>query len=240
MIETVKKRKKLNVTTEIFEGPLDLLLHLIRKKNLDIYDIQIASITSEYLIYIEAMKNLDFDNVGDFLVMASLLMRLKAKTLLPSEEEEVEDTEELEQNLIERILEYKKYKESTEFFRQQEELYKDIFGTYQYPVREFGETIDATLFDLIDAFQDLISSVTEDVKDIITEEISMEDKIRFILSYVENKGSVWIEKIVEKSVFDLIVTLLAILELIRTHQIRVTQERKFGKIFIEKYESAIA
>jgi segregation and condensation protein A len=140
------------VEIEMFEGPLDLLLHLIRKNNLDIYDIPISSITSEYLKYLEVIKHLNLDNVGDFLVMATVLMSIKARTLLPTDEadtEEMEDAEKMRQELIERLLEYKKYKESAQILKEREKLFEGVVSLNQYPVKEFGETVDVTLFDLL-------------------------------------------------------------------------------------------
>ncbi|MFW6134739.1 MAG: segregation and condensation protein A [Elusimicrobiota bacterium] len=229
------------VNLETFEGPLDLLLHLIKKKNLDIYDIQIARITSEYIRYIEILKTLDLENIGDFLVVASILMRIKSKTLLPTtepESEDEEDAEELRQNLIARLIEYKKFKKSSEYFRKKELENKDIFPLSQYPVKEFGHSVEATLFDLIDAFQNLIENAAEDVKDIITEEISVEDKVRYILDKIELKSEASLSDLIEdkSSLVDIIATLLAILELVRTHQIKIIQRKKFGNIKILKNE----
>ncbi|MFH1415887.1 MAG: segregation/condensation protein A [Elusimicrobiota bacterium] len=232
------------VDIDAFEGPLDLLLYLIRKHNLDIYDIHIADITAEYLKYVEVIRQLDLDNVGDFLVMASILMAIKAKTLLPSDEpieEGEEDAEKMRRELIERLIEYKRYKESSSILQERERLYEGVVGLHQYPLKEFGQDIEATLFDLIDAFQNLIENAREEVKDIITEEYSVEDKIRFIMGVVENKSKIILGDLLEKgsSVMELIVTLLAILELVRTHQITVSQKQKFGTIYIEDCDGSV-
>jgi len=240
-----KQKEIWRVDIESFEGPLDLLLHLIKKKNLDIYDIPIAQITTEYLKYVELMKHLNLDNVGDFLVMASILMRIKSRMLLPEIEPvspDDENVEEMKQNLIDRLIEYKKFKESSGFFKEREKEYSEICGLRQYPVQEFGETVEATLFDLIDAFQHLIENAREDIKDIITEEISIEDKIRLVLDSVEKHETVKLEDVIEnrQSALDLVVTLLAILELVRTHQIKIAQKKRFGSILIKKHNEQIA
>ena len=226
------------VRIDTFEGPLDLLLFLIRKNNMDIYNIQIAEITNEFLGYLDVMKHLSIDNVGDFLVMASILMYIKSQMLLPSPdaaEEGEENAEEMKRNLIARLLEYKKYKESASYLREREEIFDGIMPIQQYPVQEFGTTVDVTLYDLIDAFQKLIKNAKGTIKDIITEEISVEDKIRFIMSIMENRPLIGLGDILDEnsSVMELIVTLLAILELIRTKQIKVRQEIRFGKISLE-------
>ncbi len=225
------------VDTENFEGPLDLLLHLIRSRDLDIYDIPIAEITSEYLKYLEIIKNLNIDNAGEFIVMAAVLMRIKSRMLLPSEDpesEEEESAEDMRRNLIERLIEYKRFKEAAGVLSDREERYSGIFPLQQYPVKEFGQEVEATLFDLLDAFRELVANAREDVKDIITEEISVEDKIRYILSILEKgSGRVEVEKFIEnkRSVMDIIVTLLALLELARMRQIKIIQPVRFGKIF---------
>lgn len=243
MNKAITKEKNIDwsVDIEAFEGPLDLLLYLIKKNDLDIYEIPIAEITSEYLKYMDVMEKLSLDNAGDFLVMASILMSIKARTLLPSEQPDAEveeDAEKMKQELIERLLEYKKYKESAQGLKEREKMYEGVVGLHQYPVKEFGQSVEATLFDLIDAFQKLVEKAQKDVKDILTEEFTVEDKIRFVMGKVEKQSSLTIKDLVEKntSVLELIVTLLAVLELVRTHQIKVIQKTMFGTIHIESCE----
>jgi segregation and condensation protein A len=211
------------VDIDSFEGPLDLLLHLIKKNNLDIYDIPISYITSEYLKYLDIIKDLNLDNVGDFLIMASILMSIKSKILLPKQilaEGEIEDDE---------------YKESSLFLKEQERVFEGVEPMHQYPVREFGHEVEATLFDVIDAFQNLIERAQKNVRDIITEEFTIEDKMRLIMAKVEKQGTITSEDIVDENseVIEIVVTLLAILELVRTHQIRVYQKQRFGIVHIE-------
>ncbi|MBN2406137.1 MAG: segregation/condensation protein A [Elusimicrobia bacterium] len=228
------------VQIDTFEGPLDLLLHLIRKNNMDIYDIPIAEITSEYLKYLDIIRQFHLDNVGDFLVMASILMNIKSKMLLPSDElseEDQQDAEELKQNLVERLLEYRKYKESAGILSEREKICDGILPIQQYPLKEFGETVDVTLFDLIDSFQSLIEKARKDVKDIITEELTVDDKIRFIMDYIEDRKNIVLGELVQEnsSILEIIVTILAILELVRSKQIKVKQEERFGEIYLEAY-----
>jgi segregation and condensation protein A len=242
MIEKSAINKNINIDWKVdiasFEGPLDLLLHLIKKNNLDIYDIPISYITSEYLKYLKIIKILNLDNVGDFLVMASILMSIKSKMLLPKPAVEIEgeeDAEKMKQDLIERLIEYKKYKESSQILKEREKLFEGVQPLNQYPVKEFGQAVDATLFDLIDAFQKLIEKSQKNIRDIITEEFTIEDKMRFIMAKVERKSSFILNDLVNEnvSVLELVVTLLAMLELVRTHQIKVLQKCRFGEIFIE-------
>ncbi|MFC2060924.1 segregation and condensation protein A [Elusimicrobiota bacterium] len=240
IVYTKDKKLGWKVETDSFEGPMDLLLYLIKKNNMDIYDIPIAEITSEYLKYIEFLKQMDLDNVGDFLVMASILMRIKSSTLLPapdSEEEGEENAEELKRDLIARLIEYKKFKETAVLLKERELQYDGIMPVHQYPLKEFGHSVDVTLFDLIDAFQKLVENATTEVKDIITEEISVDDKIRYVMDLIEKKPQILLKELVgEKyTVMELIVTLLALLELARTRQIRIVQETRFSEISLSRY-----
>ncbi|MFC2048962.1 segregation and condensation protein A [Elusimicrobiota bacterium] len=234
---TNKKRWKVDI--ESFEGPLDLLLHLIKKNNMDIYDIPISDITAKFIEYIELMKKMKLENVADFLEMASILMRIKSRTLLPEpetdDEEPEENVEEMKRALIERLIEYKKFKGAAYVFKEREKEYEGVFEIQQYPVKELGQTIDATLFDLLDAFQELIENAKDDVKDIITEEISVDDKIRFILAKLEKKSEWNISELLseEYTIMEFIVLLLAILELARTRQLLIKQEKRFHEVYIE-------
>lgn len=241
-----KKKSDWKVDINNFEGPLDLLLFLIKKKNLDIYDIPIAEITNEYVEYIEALREEDeknLNNVGDFLVMASLLMRIKSRMLLPSpesaEDGEEESAEDMKRRLIERLIEYKKYKETVHFFRRRDAEFENVIPLREYPLKEFGQSVDATLFDLIDAFKEMIENASEDVKLILKEEISTEDRMRYVMDLIQEKKEIEISDIAgsRDSVMELIVTLLAILELVRSHQINVIQEGKFGNIKIKEYDN---
>ncbi|MDA3792374.1 MAG: segregation/condensation protein A [Elusimicrobia bacterium] len=241
-----KKRSDWKVDINNFEGPLDLLLYLIKKKNLDIYDIPIAEITNEYLEYIKALKEeqkKELNNVGDFLVMASVLMRIKSRMLLPdpdiADDGDEESAEDMKRRLIERLIEYKKYKETVKFFRKRNSEYENVIPLRAYPLKEFGQSVDATLFDLIDAFKEMIENATEDVKLILKEEISTEDRMRYIMDLIQSKKNIEVSDIADNadSVMELIVTLLAILELVRSHQISIIQDRKFGKIQIKEYDN---
>ena len=230
---------KVNIDT--FEGPLDLLLHLIRNKNLDVYNIPIAQVTSEYLQYLKIIEYLNLDNVGEFLVMAAVLMRIKSKMLLPviePQEEGEESAEEMKQNLIERLVEYKKIKDAAEHLFERESAYENVFPLHQYPTGEFGEEVEATLFDLIDAFREMIENAREDVKDIMTEEISVEEKTQSILAYLEaskEKRVIIFEFLDNKnSRLELVVTILSLLELARMRELSILQAVHFGSIFVEK------
>jgi len=230
-----------DVHLEIFEGPLDLLLYLIRKNDLNIYDIPISQITAEYLEYIELMKELNLDIASEFLVMAATLMHIKSRMLLPSPPSEEDEGPDPRAELVAKLLEYQKYKLAGEFLSKKE---LNEQGVYYRSAPIFSEeefTIEATIFDLIESFRTAIRELPEEVKDIVYEEIPVEQKIRQILDCLSQaKTDKYNRKFVnfsdllkmEKTRMGMIVLFLALLELIRLKQIIARQSRLFGEIRI--------
>jgi len=224
-----------NVHLEIFEGPLDLLLYLIRKNDLDIYNIPISQITAEYLEYLDLMKELNLDFASEFLVMAATLMQIKSRMLLPSENT-VEDEEEIDPRaeLVARLLEYEKYKEAGKILSQKELNEQGVFYRFNPVLNENDFVIDATLFDLIESFRKVFNELPKEVKEIVYEEIPIEQKIREILDLLEGRKYINFTEILKKETtrMGLIVVFLAMLELIRLKQIVARQSKLFGEIRI--------
>lgn len=231
------------LSLEIFEGPLDLLLYLIKKNDLDIKDIPISKITEQYLEYIEMMKMLDLDIVGDFLVMAATLMQIKSKMLLPpdpveGEEEELDPRDEL----MRRLHEYKKFKEIAEVLQGKETERRDLFSRIidiekSKELRDEAKEVyfEANLFDLINALSEALKKVPEDVlHEIIKEEYTVEQKIHDILHLLIDQQAVVLQQLFakSKSKMEVIVTFLAVLELIRLKEIKIAQKKVFGDIDI--------
>ena len=231
------------VKLETFEGPLDLLLFLIKKNDLDVYDISISQITTEYLAYLKMMKLLNLEVTGDFLVMAATLIQIKSKMLLPSlgkdGEEEMEDPR---KKLIERLIEYKKFKEVAKVLEEKELYQRDIFYR-ETPVSLEGEyLLEVSLFDLLDTVKKVFSSTAqEEAKEIIDEEIKIEDKMQDILYKIQGNKYISFFEIFNKSVTrrEMIVTLLALLELIKMKKVFARQESLFGNIRIYKGDSGL-
>jgi segregation and condensation protein A len=225
-----------DVRLDIFEGPLDLLLYLIRKNDLNIYDIPVAQITSEYLSYIEMMKDLNLDLAGEFLVMASTLLEIKARTLLPAPAAEGEDGPDPRAELVNRLLEYQRYKEAAQELHHRFEAHKEMFYRGAPVFSEDDFSLDASLFELLDAFRDVLDHVQPDMQEILYEEIPLEVKIRDLLSYMEGRPYVTFREILqlETTRRGLIVTFLAILELIRLKQVAARQVQTFGEIRVYK------
>ncbi len=240
------------VKLEVFEGPLDLLLHLIEKNKIDIYDIPIALITEQYMDYLKAMEKQDLDNMSEFLVMAATLLKIKSRMLLPQEETEEEEQEDPRQELVERLLEYKMYKfMSLELRDRHTDADKMMFKKSTLPpeVADFKEEInleeligDLTLSKLNDIFQsvmkkqvDKIDPVRSTFGKIEKEEVNLSKKMRYVQEYgLANKKFSFRKLLEEQSdKMDLIVTFLCILELMKMGRVSIVQEEIFDDILIE-------
>lgn len=219
----------------VFEGPMDLLIHLIRKHEVDIYDIPVALITEQYLAYLEWIKMLDIDNVGDFLVMASTLAHIKSRMLLPKHGIG-DDEEDPRMEIVRPLAEYLRIKSAAEALANRNLLGDTIF-TRKANAKEFvdddQEMIQIGLFELIDAFQRVLQKVTKDhTVEIPTDEVSVKDRMNDIVGVLEEKGSLVFTDLfgdrVEKRY--MIVTFLALLELMKLNLIRVAQSTQSGVI----------
>jgi segregation and condensation protein A len=229
-----------DVHLEIFEGPLDLLLYLIKKDDLEISEIPIAQITQEYLSYIAAMKELNLEIAGDFLVMASTLMQIKARMLLPGAEGEEEEESPLDE-LKARLLEYQRFKEVAQLLGNKENEFSQI---YYRPAPAFDKsdfTLEASLFDLISSFRDVLQELPANVKEIVYEEIPIERKIREILDFLEGKEFITFKELLIRAQnrIELIVSFLAVLELIRLKQVIARQAEIFGEVRVYRITAAI-
>ena len=222
-----------------FEGPLDLLLHLIKRDEIDIYDIPIAHITQQYLAYLELMRQLDLDVAGEFLVMAATLMRIKAKMLLPlpgpGEEEDEGDPRE---ELVQRLVEYRQFKEAAGTLKDREAERRMLFERGMVPGENEAGPLplaSVTLFDLLDALNRMMSRLPEPaVYDVRAEAYDVEDKMSLIARTVAEQGSVSFTALMMacRARAEVIVTFIALLELVKLGQVGVTQAEAFGDILI--------
>jgi segregation and condensation protein A len=227
---------------DVFEGPMDLLIYLIKKNEVNIYDIPIALITRQYLEYIEWMKSLNIDLAGDFLLMAATLAQIKSRMLLPVPELD-EDQEDPRMEITRPLLEYLQMKSAAE-----ELAYRNILGSEtfirQIPDKNFHKEFTATtedqiihvgLFELIDAFRRILDTLPgEDHVDFTTDRVTVTDKITEIVDILEKKGSVTFTELFSPSSdkTDIIVTFLAILEMVKLYLIRIVQHIHTGTIRI--------
>ncbi len=230
-----------------FEGPLDLLLHLIKKTNIDIYDINLADITNSYLEYIKAMEDLNLDVASEYLVVAAELIELKSKSLLPNQEEIVDEFEEQQEpSLIDRLIEYKKYKEITYKFRNLEEKRKEIYtkipSSYeQYVDGLFIKNTKLSVSDLLTIMNNLIDR-KEKEKPILTtitnREYSLKDRISEIKKMLkENKEISLYDLFEQRDRAYVIITFLSILELAKNKDINLIQDKNFENIIISTRET---
>jgi segregation and condensation protein A len=228
------------VRLEMFEGPLDLLLHLIHKNELDITDIPIALITEQYLEYLKLMKVLNLDIAGEYLLMASTLLHIKSKILLPtSSEEEEEEGEDPRAELIRKLLEYQTYKNAAAELERRPLLDRDVFirlALMENAESREEERMEVSLFELLDAFHQVLERARPEVfHEVMLERISVEEKVQEILSLLQReKRSIAFHLLFPEQASRrlIIVTFLAILELVKTKLIRIFQPAPFETIRI--------
>jgi len=234
------------VTIDNFDGPLDLLLHLIKEQDIDIYDIKIEDITKQYLDYIKHMKELNLEIASEYLVMASELIEMKSKMLLPKKREKEEDDyeEDPRELLIERLLAYKKYKEVTSEFKDLELTRKMIFTREPDNLNRYAkeeESIEELgVADLIDAFNNLLKRKELDrpiATKITKKELSVADKVNKIKNILRNKKRINFEEIFEVSTKEeVIISFLSVLEMVKKDEILLTQDGNFKNIVISLKE----
>lgn len=229
-----------------FEGPLDLLLHLIKKNEINIYDIPVASVTRQYLEYLDLLKALNLNLAGEFLVMAATLIHIKSKMLLPPDETEAEeDGTDPRAELVRRLLEYQQFKEAAGSLEEWEQHWRGIYRREPSPPLDAGEeeTFDlgnVSLYDLLDVLKSVFARIPEKHSlDILVEELSVQDRMDLILDGLERHENVTFTSLFEKDGTRLavIVTFLALLELVRLKQIRIIQGEPFGAIRIWKKQN---
>jgi segregation and condensation protein A len=234
------------VKLDAFEGPLDLLLHLIRKNEVNIYDIPIALITEQYLGYIELMQELNLDVAGEFLVMASTLIHVKSRMLLPRPEpigDDMIDEEDPREALVRRLLEHQKYKAAAELLHDRETIRSAQYMRPDARVadvagEDYEPELEVDLFSLIAAFKGVLERASRRPHMVLPpEQISIEDRIRQLLDRLSETDACGFEQLFEDgdgSRAFMIVTFLAVLEMIRLKLIRVFQAGAFGPVRVYK------
>ncbi len=225
------------VKLEIFEGPIDLLLYLIRKNHFDIFDIPIAVITEQYLEYLNVMKTLNLDVAGEFLVMSASLMGIKSKMLLPREEEKSEEEQDPRSELVQRLLEYQRYKSAAEELERRSHLGWHTFKRETLPeeLSQSEEVIEASIFELIDAFKKVLEKYPSyAVQEIARDRITVAQKIDELMERLKNVEVIQFNELFKENIelSEIIATFLALLELIRLKLLKIIQPQQFGTIWI--------
>lgn len=242
--------EKWKVNLDVFEGPLDLLLHLINKLEIDIYDIPIKEITNQYLNYLRAMQLLKLDVAGDYLVMAATLMSIKSQLLLPRNDSWEEDGEDFEveedsiEKLRERLLEYRKIKYASEKLNQSREKREHYYSKAHSDLTHYQETVpldsgELDLKDLLTAFSEMLDRkewMEPALTTIDLEEISVTDKMIWLeKTFLKNKRNVYFSQLFTKPTKkEYVVTFLAVLELMKENKIAIEQTESFGEIMLSR------
>jgi len=236
----------IQIRLENFSGPLDLLLHLIKSHEMDIYDIRIVEITEQYLDIIEQMQQLDLDIAGEFLLMAANLIHIKSRLLLPVSEEVIEEEEDPRAELVKRLLEYQRYKEVAGFLEQLPQLDRDIFPP-QFSWSdcliedEEGDEVVLGLYQLADAFHRILKAKPAEIfHEVIRESLSVDDFIKRIAEKLSRQNRLSFRQIfsLDLCLNELIVTFLATLELVRMRIITIDQMGDCSEIWLTLKASA--
>ncbi len=236
--------KAYEISLELFEGPLDLLLFLVKKDDLDIHNIPIAHITKEYLAYLELMKDLDLDVAGEFLVMAATLMAVKSRSLLPSEQSALEGDEgpDPAAELAQKLLEYQKFKEASKFLAGRGDEMAGVFYRGAPHFEEAEKSPNVSLFDLMAHLRVILAGAEDDSQAVEGEEFPIEEKMEKILFLLSERPMIPWEDLFadERKRRGIIACFLALLELTKLQKIFIRQEGNFGKISVFKKEDAAA
>ncbi|MBB6716206.1 segregation/condensation protein A [Clostridium gasigenes] len=236
-----------------FEGPFDLLLHLIRKHEMDIYNVEIYKITNQYLKYLDDMKVMDLEVTSEFIVVAATLIEIKSKKLLPKVKEEEESEEDIEKNLLEKLIEYKKIKGVSGFFRERYISAGDVYPKKAEIIEETeSETNNddifknTTLLDLYTIYNSLLENYTNKQntvniiqKKIYVDKYKIEDKMESLLNLFNIKEIMEFDDLVNECEckLEVVVTFLALLELIKIRMVRIYQDDNFGNILVKRRKS---
>jgi segregation and condensation protein A len=244
----------LNVHLESYDGPLDLLLDLIRKQQIDIKDIPIATITSQYLAYMEKARELDIDLGAEFVYMAATLIHIKSKMLLPVDPElqKIAPEEDPRRELVDRLLEHERFKNAAQMLHQKRQIEENVWSNpqiQQYLAEEEDPGLAVTLFDLVKAFGEILDRVkNRPIYEVSTDDVSVPDMILHLTSLLRRSGTTETLPVLplferQRSVRAMISMFLAVLELVRRQAVTLVQTEAFGEIALKKqacFEEAVA
>ncbi len=228
-----------------FEGPLDLLLFLIKKNEVNIYDIPIAQITEQYLEYLTYTTETDLEDLTEFHAMAATLLYIKSRLLLPVELEAEEELEDPRQELIEKLIEYQKFKKLSEMMEEKERDAEWVIERKKLqralPFADEGLWEKVDVWDLLKTFSTLMSSITSERIIDLYEEVSINEKITLLNELLESRGECNFTDLIVRngSVMDIVCAFLAVLEAVKTRTVSIYQNRMFGDIAIRPYEKAV-
>jgi segregation and condensation protein A len=228
----------MKIRLDIFEGPLDLLLYLIKKNHLDVCNIHITEVVDQYLQFLDFMKLLDINVASEYLVTAATLINIKSKLLLPKPEvEEGEIEEDPREELVRKLIEYEKFKDAADFLKQKERQRLKYFSRPPTEPKKIGVYLEASIFDLISAFQTALKEIPKDVFfEVFKENFTVEEKIHDITHLLLEKEKVSLDEVMSSAntKIEIVVIFLAILELIKLREVLAIQDDLFGPISIAR------
>ncbi|MDD5069133.1 MAG: segregation/condensation protein A [Candidatus Omnitrophica bacterium] len=234
----------MKIRLDIFEGPLDLLLYLIKKSHLNVYDIPITNVVDQYIQFLDLMKLLDINLASEYLVMAATLISIKSKMLLPRlETEDGEEEVDPRDELVQKLLEYEKFKDAADFLKEKERERLKYITRPQNTQMPKEVYIEASIFDLISAFKSALKDVPREIFfEIIKDEYTVEEKIHSIVHMLLKGKKIALDELFAqaRSKIEIVVTFLAILELIKLREIVAVQENLFDSIIIARRESLMS
>ncbi|HEX4348887.1 MAG TPA: segregation/condensation protein A [Verrucomicrobiae bacterium] len=242
------------VQFEVFEGPLDLLLYLIKKEEVDIYAVNLTKLASQFIEYVELMRQFDLEVAGEFLVMASTLMYIKSRELLPVEQQAVvegdeEEGEDPRWELIRQLVEYKKFKDAAAQLQtleaRQENIFPRVPGKIEFEAEAAPAKPEAGIFDLLNAVNGILKRFTDkaaSTREIYEDKWTVSEKIEFVRNIITERGTVKFSELFEKAAnrAEVVCTFLALLELIRLKQIACAQPEPFAEIEISRAVAPVA
>jgi len=238
------------VKFEVFEGPLDLLLYLVKKQEVDIYEVNLTQLATQFIEYVDVMRMLDLDIAGEFLVMASTLMYIKSRELLPVDQQVAaegdDEGEDPRWELIRQLVEYKKFKDAAVqlqgFEVRQESIFPRLPVKPEFEIEPARGRPEASLFDLINAVNTVLKRLTrrEDLRDIFEDKWTVSEKIEYVIRILSTHEAIRFSELFEDATSrsEVVCTFLALLELIRLKQLIVAQSEDFGEIEIKKRPAA--
>lgn len=243
----------LNININNFQGPFDLLLHLIKKNEMDIYDIKIHEITNQYMEYINEMKEVDLEITSEFIVIAATLLEIKSKFLLPKDKNEEAEEKDPREELVSKLLEYKKFKIVSNYLKQKQEESGLVFSKKPEIIvddKEINNTQDMlkgiTMLELYNLFCKLMNDYNNKLNDnniylskISVDVYKVEDKMNYLLNGVKHKKTLYFSDFIKKchNKLEMVVTFMALLELVKLKNIKIYQKTNFNDIFMEGIES---
>jgi segregation and condensation protein A len=241
---------QINLNLDIFEGPLDLLLYLIKKNDLDISKVSISNVTDQYLEYLDSFKEINIDLVSDYLYMAAELAHIKSKTILPNYQDDEEDEEDPANDLVARLKEYERYKMAATELKNRPWLHRDVF--IQGTLGDKNESVDekpkpkvlkdgnyeVDTFELVKAFADLLKNMPREEKDfhVMTEKVSVTERIYEVFDLLKTRESMLFTELFagQKERIDIVVTFLSLLEMAKLKMVRIYQAHAYEPIRVKR------